>query len=190
MKIDVHWHYMPEEYLQVIRREDNPWPTSAVRDEQGREWLSGGAFRHPLDAELYSPEAQLAEMDRRGIDLVAVSPAPHLFAYEQPVERAALLHRMVNDRIADLMAAYPGRYAGLAAVPLQDAALAVAELERAMLEKSCAAPRSARTSAGATSTSRSCGRFSGARPSWARSSSCIPARCSARTGCAATTSPT
>ncbi len=42
---------------------------------------------------------------------------------------------MVNDEIADLVSAYPKRYAGLATVPLQDTELAVRELERAMQVK-------------------------------------------------------
>ena len=75
MKIDVHWHYMPEEFVQDIRRDENPWRVSAVRDEHGTEWLTSGSFRHPLVAELYQPEAQVREMDRRGIDLAAVSPS-------------------------------------------------------------------------------------------------------------------
>src|SRR5215216_5808616 len=135
MKIDVHWHYLPEQLIDEMRRPDNPWPTAIVRDERGVEWMAGGAFRHPLPAELYRPEAQVAEMDRRGIDLVAVSPAPHAFAYEAPAERIAPFHRMVNDRIAELVAAYPGRYAGLGTVPLQDPAAALAEFNRAIEEK-------------------------------------------------------
>ena len=135
MKIDVHWHFMPEEYVQAIRRADNPWDEAAARDEDGQEWLTAGAFRHPLVAELYRPEAQVREMDRRGVDLAAVSPSPTLFYYHLAAEKALDLHRMVNDRIADLAAAYPGRFAGLATVPLQSPELAVAELERAMLAK-------------------------------------------------------
>jgi|DewCreStandDraft_5_1066085.scaffolds.fasta_scaffold00075_157 aminocarboxymuconate-semialdehyde decarboxylase len=133
MKIDVHWHYLPEEYVQTIRREDSPWPERAVMAD-GREWLVAGAFRHPLVPELYRPEAQVAEMDRRGVDVAAVSPAPTLFYYHLDAARVLPLHRLVNDRIAALTAAYPGRFAGLATVPLQAPDLAVAELERAMGE--------------------------------------------------------
>lgn len=135
MKIDVHWHYMPEEYVAQIRRDDGPYAERAVTDADGAEWLTAGTFRHPLVPELYQPDAQLREMDRRGIDLVAVSPSPTLFYYQAEGAQALQLHRLVNDRIADLVAAYPGRYTGLAAVPLQSTDLAVAELERAMLVK-------------------------------------------------------
>jgi aminocarboxymuconate-semialdehyde decarboxylase len=69
------------------------------------------------------------------VDTAAVSASPTLFYYHLDGERALGLHRMVNDSLADLAAAYPGRYAPLAVVPLQEPALAVQELERAMLVK-------------------------------------------------------
>jgi len=134
MIIDVHWHYIPEEFVETIRVEGNPWGTRAVRDAEGVEWLSARGFGHPLVAELYQPEAQIRAMDRRGVDLAAVSPSPTLFYYHLPAAQVAPLHRMVNDRIAGLVAAYPGRYAGLANVPLQAPALAIAEMERAIGE--------------------------------------------------------
>jgi aminocarboxymuconate-semialdehyde decarboxylase len=135
VKIDVHWHYFPEEFIETIRREDNPWGTRIVPDGQGGERLGQGAFGHPVLKEMYDPVAQVAEMDRRGIDLAAVSSSPTLFFHHLDGERVLPLHRLVNDRIADLMAAYPGRYAGLAVVPLQAPELAVKELERAITVK-------------------------------------------------------
>lgn len=136
MKIDVHWHYIPEEFVHAIRREDNPYGVHAVTDADGVEWLrAGNAVGHPLVQELYSPEAQVREMDRRGVDLAAVSSSPTLFYSHLDGAKALELHRMVNDRIADLVRAYPGRYAGLAVVPLQSPELAIRELERAMVEQ-------------------------------------------------------
>jgi aminocarboxymuconate-semialdehyde decarboxylase len=40
------------------------------------------------------------------------------------------LARMVNDRLAEIVAAWPDRFVGLGTVPLQNADLAVAELDR------------------------------------------------------------
>ncbi len=68
MNIDVHWHYMPEEFVTTIRAENHPWPISAVRDERGAEWLASGSFRHPLLPVLYQPEAQVAAIDLLGAD--------------------------------------------------------------------------------------------------------------------------
>jgi aminocarboxymuconate-semialdehyde decarboxylase len=114
MNIDVHWHYAPQAY---------------------RERMAGRDDRLPPMPELYDPALQVAEMDRRGIDLAAVSPFPGLLQYRLDPAEGLRLHRMVNDSIADLVAAYPDRYVGLATVPLQEPTLAVQELERAMQVK-------------------------------------------------------
>src|SRR5437773_11597233 len=122
MNIDVHWHYVPDAYVNAIRREDGRFAERIVRDDQGKEWIAIGGARYPLVPELHRPEAQIAEMTRRRIDLAAVSPAPTLLQYHLDGARGLELHRMVNDEIAGLVAAYTDRYVGLA----------VAQLARAM----------------------------------------------------------
>ncbi len=135
MNIDVHWHYVPDAYIETIRREDAGLTERVVLDDAGKEWIAIGGALYPLVPELHSPDAQVAEMTRRAVDLAAVSPSPTLLQYHLDAERGLALHRMVNDEIADLVAAYPARYVGLAAVPLQDTALAIQEMERAMQVK-------------------------------------------------------
>lgn len=135
MNLDVHWHYVPDTYIQAIRRGDAGLAERVVRDGEGKEWVAIGAARYPLVPELHRPEAQVAEMTRRRIDVAAVSASPTLLQYHLDGERGLELHRMVNDEIADLVSSFPERYVGLAAVPLQDTALAVRELERAMQVK-------------------------------------------------------
>jgi aminocarboxymuconate-semialdehyde decarboxylase len=131
VNIDVHWHYIPESYVDAIRRGKGPSHESIEANEEG-EWIRFGPMRHPLLPELYQPEAQVAEMARRKTDLAAVSPSPTLLQYHLDAKAGVDLHRMVNDSIADLVATYPNRFVGLAAIPLQEPALAVEELERAM----------------------------------------------------------
>jgi aminocarboxymuconate-semialdehyde decarboxylase len=50
----------------------------------------------------------------------------------EPADRGIELARLVNDEFADAMARYPGRFAPLAALPLQDPEASVVELERAV----------------------------------------------------------
>jgi aminocarboxymuconate-semialdehyde decarboxylase len=114
MNVDVHWHYLPQAYLAHT---------------------AGHGGRDPGIPALSDPALQIAEMDRRRIDLAAVSPFPGLFQYELDKDEALRRHRLINDGIADLVAMHPRRYVGLATVPLQDTALAIAELERAMQVK-------------------------------------------------------
>lgn len=138
-RIDVHWHWVPPVYIADLERPDNPWGERVTRDERGFTWRmrSGTAFR-PLTQELYDPETQVRELDRRGVDIAAVSSPPMMFAETEEPSKALDLHQMVNDSLADLAARFPGRFAPLAAVPLQDPALAIRELERAMGDKGLA----------------------------------------------------
>ncbi len=114
MNVDVHWHYAP--------------------GAQREQMAASGVRLPPLPA-LYDPALQVAEMDRRRIDRAAVSPFPGLLQYRLDRDEALRLHRLVNDSIADLVAMHPDRYVGLATVPLQDPALAIQELERALQVK-------------------------------------------------------
>lgn len=77
-------------------------------------------------------EFRLPEMDELGIDMQVLSlTAPGIQA--QPDPRAAVADaRAANDFLAGVVAAHPGRFQGLAAVPLQDPVGAVAELRRAV----------------------------------------------------------
>ena len=65
-----------------------------------------------------------------GIDIQAVSPAPNQTYYWTEPGLGAELARMVNDRLAEIVATWPDRFVALGTVPLQDAELAVGELER------------------------------------------------------------
>ena len=67
-------------------------------------------------------------MDKAGITITALSindPGPELFGKEGPA-----VARLVNDAIADVGRRYPGRFIGLAVLPLQDMDASLNELDR------------------------------------------------------------
>ena len=77
-------------------------------------------------------DARLRDMDAAGIRVAVLSLAAPCIQDEaeprQAIERAA----GANDVLAEIVAAHPDRYVGLAALPLQDPAAAAEELERAV----------------------------------------------------------
>jgi aminocarboxymuconate-semialdehyde decarboxylase len=73
-------------------------------------------------------ELRLKDMDRMGIDIQAVSPAPNQTYYWTDPGEGQELARAVNERIAEICGKYPDRFVGLGTVPLQDPDLAVSEL--------------------------------------------------------------
>jgi aminocarboxymuconate-semialdehyde decarboxylase len=69
-------------------------------------------------------------MDAAGIDIHVVSPVQCLYHYWLPAELAADLACVVNDGIAEMVAAAPRRLVGMATVPLQDSDATLRELDR------------------------------------------------------------
>jgi predicted TIM-barrel fold metal-dependent hydrolase len=87
----------------------------------------------------YDPDARVADMDRDGIDAAVVYPSMALFFGPvdpiealRNVEFVADCQRAYNDWVAEFCRAHPKRLFAMAAVPLQDVDLAVAEAERAV----------------------------------------------------------
>lgn len=75
-------------------------------------------------------ELRLKDMDRMGIDIQAVSPAPQQTYYWTEPGLGVELSRMINERLAEIVARWPERFVALGTVPLQNVELAVIELER------------------------------------------------------------
>ena len=79
-------------------------------------------------------EHRIPDMDRHGVDMQVLSlTVPGVQADLVP-EDALEVARSANDHLASVVAEHPTRFAGLAAVPLQDPAAGVAELRRAVSE--------------------------------------------------------
>ncbi|MFG1705336.1 amidohydrolase family protein [Nonomuraea sp. M3C6] len=77
---------------------------------------------------------RLEEMDAAGIELSVLSlTAPGVQAETDP-RRAVTLAKKTNDTLAEVVREHPDRYAGLAALPLQDPPAAADELERCATE--------------------------------------------------------
>lgn len=77
---------------------------------------------------------RLEEMERHGIEVALLSlTSPGVQAVLE-VRRAVELARAANDALAEMVARHPGRYLGLAALPLQDPEAAATELERCVRE--------------------------------------------------------
>ena len=79
-------------------------------------------------------DLRLKEMDKHGVELMILSlNAPAVQAIHD-VARAIAVAKEANDHLAAEVAKRPGRFAGFAALPMQDAAAAAAELTRCVKE--------------------------------------------------------
>src|ERR671922_2250195 len=126
--IDLHCHYAnPDAAAKVADRNPGQYePSVKYANALTRETnVKQMRDRAPKLSDI---AVRLKDMDRMGIDIQAVSPAPNQTYYWTEPGMGAELARMVNERIAEIVAKWPDRFVGLGTVPLQDADLAVSEL--------------------------------------------------------------
>jgi aminocarboxymuconate-semialdehyde decarboxylase len=129
MIIDFHNHYYPDAYLHELERSDTN--ARVERDAHGRMLVHYPGDYNVVARGHRDLDERIRAMDVAGVDVHAFSlttPGVHI---EAP-ERGIALARLVNDEFAAAVERYPGRFAALAALPLQDPAAAVLELERAV----------------------------------------------------------
>jgi 2,3-dihydroxybenzoate decarboxylase len=79
-------------------------------------------------------EYRIPEMDANGVDIQVLSLTSPGIQMQPDTETALADARTANDHLASVIGAHPERFAGLAAVPLQDPAGAASELRRAVTE--------------------------------------------------------
>lgn len=119
MRIDIHAHCYPTEYLDLLDRAGgSACGTGAARD------LRAGITDDDL-------AARFAMMDAAGVDLqvLSMSPQDPYFADEAASVAAA---RLANDLYADLVRRHPQRLRAFAAIPLPHVGPALDETARAL----------------------------------------------------------
>jgi aminocarboxymuconate-semialdehyde decarboxylase len=116
MRIDVHAHYFPAAYLDVLCR------FGSTETDIARKLRAG--------AEPAEVDARLGMMDDAHVDLQVLSASPQLPYFEREAD-AVVAARLANDLYAELVRRHPTRFAALAATPLPHVDAALSELERA-----------------------------------------------------------
>lgn len=133
--IDLHTHILPPR-LPDLRRLTGYGGWVSYEDEPNgckRMVIDGKAFR-TVEPNCFDAEARLREMARDGVRLQVLSTVPVMFSYWAQPHHAQDLARVLNDHIAEVVAAWPTRFLGLGTLPMQDPARAIRELERCRRE--------------------------------------------------------
>ena len=81
-----------------------------------------------IGCKLYGVDDRLLDMDRLGIDTQAISPSPGQYFYFTDLDVGRSAARLINDGIAEAVAAHPDRFVGMGTVPLQDVDQAIVEM--------------------------------------------------------------
>jgi aminocarboxymuconate-semialdehyde decarboxylase len=130
MKWDLHTHYYPEAYFEMIR--DSPGAFRFDRDSTGRTILTyQGSRFFGVTPPMTDVTRRLEDMDRVGIDVEVVSVStPNVFFADEAGQPGVA--RRLNDAYAELIARHPKRFRGFASIPMDAPDRALDELHRAI----------------------------------------------------------
>ena len=126
MKIDIHSHFYPNQYLKTLSRltegDSSPWALGV------RKLLTAKIAPNRRMVEI---DAHLEDMDRAGVDAAVLSLSiPHVYFDDEHV--AVELAKITNDALADTCAQHPTRFKGFAVLPLPHVDAAIKEMDRAI----------------------------------------------------------
>lgn len=127
--IDIHCHLNVAAADAVIDAAMPDRPRAIPFTSAASAAVNGELFR-TIAAQLNGVTERIADMDRLGIDVQAISPSPGQYFYFTPPELGRDIAVAVNDGIANAVGTHPDRLVGMGTVPLQHCEFAVAEMRR------------------------------------------------------------
>jgi aminocarboxymuconate-semialdehyde decarboxylase len=134
MKIDIHTHIMPEKmpnwvqkfgYGEFIHLEHRNCKACMMKGDKLFREVADNCFRE---------DVRLKDMDATGVTIQVLSTIPVLFNYWAKPADGLETSRFFNDHIAECVSKEPDKFIGIGTVPLQDADLAIKEMERCVKE--------------------------------------------------------
>ncbi|MDP6174803.1 MAG: amidohydrolase family protein, partial [Rhodospirillales bacterium] len=132
MVIDFHTHVRIMEVIDFVRgqarkggRANPSWKSAAQMAADAKK------ARSPRSKHT-NPKVRLRDMDKAGIDIQVLSMNLPAAVYQAGAADGRRMARACNEGIAEFVARAPDRFAGIGAVPMQDGAGAVREIDYAI----------------------------------------------------------
>jgi predicted TIM-barrel fold metal-dependent hydrolase len=122
MIVDIHAHYFPQEYTDLLMRIGGRTLPEAARP------LTARPMRQDAPAGM---QTRLQQMDEAGVQMQVLSPAASP-PYADREADAVAAARLINDSYAALAQQYPGRLAAFVSLPLPHIDAALREMERGL----------------------------------------------------------
>jgi aminocarboxymuconate-semialdehyde decarboxylase len=129
--IDIHAHFYPENFLRLIEQEGGAVGARIDRSNPaGPSIITPAGNTPPLDPAYWDLDLRVKAMNRTGIGVQGLSLTVPM-VYFAGGNFGRRLAQVFNDGLAQAHTAFPDRFVGLAALPMQDPRAAVTELARA-----------------------------------------------------------
>lgn len=129
--VDIHAHYFPQPFLDLIAANAGGYGFEhRMVEGKGPQFKIGHLATGPVGRKFIDLDARLEAMDGQGVVV-------HLLSLSQPMvywakrDLAQRLSETYNDGLAAAHLRNPGRFYGLATLPMHEPDLAVREVERA-----------------------------------------------------------
>ena len=127
MIVDAHAHIVVQAAAAGAGRTGSWRPQVTEVDGRSRIHHDGRELTSVV-REFTDPERMAAEAAAQGIGHLLLSPWVRLLPFEHPLAQARDICKVQNDALTALVAADPGRFSALGALPLQDPAAAARDL--------------------------------------------------------------
>ena len=127
--VDLHCHVHTPAADELAKQSAKPDADPMARYGNVRTRAHQNKLRAELDRKLTSIEQRLADMDKMGIDVQAISTSPLQYYYTVESDLGRQTSRVINERLAEIRDSHPGRFVALGTVPRQAPELAVTALE-------------------------------------------------------------
>ncbi len=117
--VDIHCHVLTPKAAEMVAGDADTTrhPREVYANERTREVNRQQAERNRI--QFTSIENRLADMDRMGIDIQAISPSPNQTYYAADPDLGIATARVVNDNLAEIVGRHPDRFTALGTVPFQ-----------------------------------------------------------------------
>jgi aminocarboxymuconate-semialdehyde decarboxylase len=131
LKIDIHTHILPESWPDLKQRYGYGGFVQLEHHGPGcARMLQDGKLFREIEANSWDAAVRLDECNNCDVNVQVLSTVPVMFSYWAKPQDTADLSRILNDHIGQLVHDHPRRFIGLGTLPMQDADLAIRELER------------------------------------------------------------
>ena len=127
--IDIHAHWYPQEWLQLFEK-DGAKEGARLERTAGGYRLKTETLVNAFDERFVDLASRIEKMDEKRIGVHALSLTTPMVNWASPALGLALA-QAYNDAASAAHGKRPERFVGLAILPMQDAQLALRELERA-----------------------------------------------------------